>query len=64
VNAYFIASSVIVDQSHFPEPVHEEIDPSAGRTHHFCQRCLTDLGNRNFGLALFTEVRKQEENTS
>jgi hypothetical protein len=40
VNLKLIAS-VIVDESQFPESVHEEIDSRAGRAHHLCQSLLT-----------------------
>ena len=36
-----IISYVILDKSHFSEPVHEEADPRTGRPHHFCQGLLT-----------------------
>jgi hypothetical protein len=55
---------VIVNETQFPKPVHEKVDSRASCAHHFCQLLLTDLGNRNFGLSVFAEVRKQQENAS
>ena len=40
--------TVIANEAQFPEPVHEEVDSRAGRSHHLCQSLLTDFGNRNF----------------
>jgi len=54
-------TSVIINESQFPKPVHEEAHPRASCTHHLCQRLLTDSGNSNFVLALFAEVSEQCE---
>ena len=56
--------TVIANEAQLPEPVHEEIDSRAGRSHHLCQSLLTDFGNRNFGLPVLAELSQQEEDAS
>jgi hypothetical protein len=57
-------TSAIVNEPQFPKPVHKQIDPRASCAHHLCQSLLTDLGSRNFGLAVLAEVGQQEQNAS
>ena len=57
-------TAVIVDESQFPESVHEKVNPPAGRSHHLGESLLTDFGDRNFLLPLLAEVSKQEKNAS
>jgi hypothetical protein len=63
VNLQFIAT-VIINEPQFPKPVHEEIDSPATRAPHLCQRLLTDLGDRNFGLSVLAEMGEQKKNAS
>jgi hypothetical protein len=56
--------TAIANEAQSPEPVHEEIDSRAGRSHHLCQSFLTDLGDRNLGLSVLAEVSKQQKNAS
>ena len=51
--------AVVANEAQLPEPVHEEIDSRARRSHHLCQRLLTDLGDRNFGLSVLAEMSQQ-----
>ena len=53
------APAVVVNKAQFPEPVHEEADPRAGRADHFRQHLLTDLGNYTLGFALFAKMGQQ-----
>ncbi len=53
--------AVVVNESQFPKPVHEEADTRAGRADHLGQRFLTDLGHNSFGNALLAEMSKQEQ---
>ena len=64
LNSQRLASEFVIDESRLLEPLHEETNARPCGAHHFCQRLLTDPGNRNFGLSVFAEVRQQEENTS
>jgi hypothetical protein len=52
---------VIIHESQFPKPAHEEAHPRTSCPHHLCQRLLTDSGNSNFVLALLAEVSQQWE---
>ena len=51
--------AVVVNESQFPEPVHEEADPRAGGADHFRQRLLTDLGNYGLRFAFLAKVSQQ-----
>jgi hypothetical protein len=57
-------ASLIINETQFSEPVHEETDPPASCAHHLCQRFLTDLGDRNFGLSFLAKASKKEEDAS
>jgi hypothetical protein len=58
VNLQCIAS-LIVNETQFPEPVHEKANPRASGTDHFRQHLLTDLGDYSLGLAFLTEMSQQ-----
>jgi hypothetical protein len=51
--------AIVVDESQFPESVHEEADPRAGCADHFRQHLLTDLGNYTLGFAFLAKMCKQ-----
>jgi hypothetical protein len=53
--------AVVVNESQFSEPVHEESDPRAGCAYHLGEGLLTDRGDYAVGDAVLTEVSKQEE---
>jgi len=55
--------AVVVNESHFPEPVHEEADPRAGGADHFRQHRLTDLGNYRLGLAFLAKMSEQQQDS-
>ena len=46
-------SSVVLDETQFPELVHEEIDPRARRADHFRQGFLRNFGEYSLGLVVF-----------
>jgi hypothetical protein len=56
--------TVVANEAHLPEPVHEEAHPRPSGAHHLGQSFLTDLGNCNFRLSVLAEVSQQEENAS
>ena len=49
-------ASVIINESQFPEPVHEKANPRASRADHLGQGFLTDFGNGDFVLAFLAEM--------
>ena len=56
-----LQTAVVMDESQFPEPVHEEADPRARCADHFRQHLLTDLGNSRLGFAFLAEMSKQQK---
>ena len=57
--------SVVVDQSEFPELVHEVRDPCPGRTHHFRQGFMTRHGQfRIRDKFMFPQSRQLQEDAS
>jgi len=57
-------AGVVVDETWFSEPVHEETDARSGGADHLCQGLLTDLGNYNLRHAVLPEVSEQQQNSS
>ncbi len=57
-----LQTAVVVNKSQFPEPVHEEANPRAGRADHLGQSFLTDLGDNGFGNAFLAEMSQQQQN--
>src|ERR1035437_4233190 len=57
-----LQTAVVVNESQFPEPVHEEAHPRAGRADHLGQSFLTDLGDNGFRNALLAEMSQQQQN--
>jgi len=56
--------AVVVDQSHFPEFVHEVINAGACRAYHFSQDLVTEQGYCGIWRdVVFTQTRKLQENT-
>ena len=53
-----LETAVVVDEAQFPEAVHEETDPRAGRADHLGQSFLTDLGDHGFRNAFLAEMRQ------
>ena len=58
VNLQCIAS-VIINESQFPEPVHEKANPRASRAYHFCEGLLTHFGDESFGFTVLAEMSQQ-----
>jgi hypothetical protein len=42
----YLHTSVLLNKAQFPEPIHEEANPRAGRANHLGQSFLTDLGDK------------------
>ena len=57
-----LQSTVVMNEAHFSESVHEKTDARPGCTYHLCKGLLTDLGNYGLGHAFLAEMRKQEQN--
>jgi hypothetical protein len=56
--------AIVVNEAQLSEFVHEKVDAGAGRTYHFRESFLTNVGHFNFfGHALFAETSKQKKNT-
>jgi hypothetical protein len=53
--------AIVVNESQFPEPVHEEAHPRAGCADHFGQHLLTDLGDYHLGFAFLAKTSEQQE---
>ena len=54
-----LQTAVVVDESQFPEPVHEEADPRAGGPNHLGQGLLTYSGNHALGYTFLAEMGEQ-----
>jgi hypothetical protein len=54
-----VIALVVVDETQFPESVHEETDSRAGGPDHLSQSFLTESWNGHFGNAFFAELRHQ-----
>jgi hypothetical protein len=59
-----LETTVVVNKSQFPEPVHEEADPRTGCANHFRQHLLADLRNYGLGHAFFAKMGEQQKNPS
>ena len=53
--------SVVADEAHFTEFVHEETHAGSGRAYHLSQRFLTDIGIDGCWGAFLAEIREQEK---
>jgi hypothetical protein len=56
-----LQSAVVMDETQFPEPVHEKADSRASGVNHLGQRLLTDLGNHGFRNTLLAKMRQQKD---
>ena len=56
-----LQTAIVVDKSQFPESIHQEADPRAGRAHHLCEHLLADLGNYSLGHAVLAKVSEQKK---
>ena len=58
-----LKTTVVVNETHLPEFVHEGTDPRSRRTHHLSQSSLADLGNFSpFFYTVLAEAREQQQN--
>jgi hypothetical protein len=56
-----LQSAVIVDETKYPEFIHENIDATARRPHQFSQRFLRYFANDCFRLAFFSNNEQARE---
>jgi len=52
-----LQATIVVNESQFPEPVHEEAHPGTGRADHFGQHLLADFGDYRLGFAFLAKIR-------
>jgi hypothetical protein len=57
-----LETTVVVDESQFPEPVHEEANSRARRADHLGEGFLTDLRDYSFRNAFLAEMSQQQQN--
>src|SRR2546421_10453382 len=51
----------VVDETHFPETVHEKADSRTGSANHLCQCFLTDLWDHTFRYAFFAKMGQHQK---
>src|SRR5579864_148755 len=56
-----LQAAVVMNETQFPEPVHEEADTRAGCAYHFRQYFLTNLGDNCLRCAFLAKMSKQQE---
>jgi hypothetical protein len=54
-----LQTAVVVNETQFPEAVHEKTDSRTSRADHFGQHLLTDFGDHSFRIALLAEMSEQ-----
>ena len=54
---------LVIDEARSLEPAHEKANARTSSAYHFCQRLMTNLGNRGLGRSIPVIVREQQENT-
>jgi hypothetical protein len=59
-----LQSTVVVNEPHLSESVHEKTDPRSGCSYHLCKGLLADLGNYGLGRTFLAEMSKQEQDPS
>ena len=57
-----IFASRVVDETQFPEPVHEKAYPRTSGADHLRQGFLTDLGNHGLRNTFLAKMSQHEEN--
>src|SRR5688572_9247893 len=62
--AVHVQATVVMDEAHLPEPVHEVADPRSGRADHGGEGLLTDLRDDGLRLRFLPEVREEQEEPS
>ena len=58
-SAFYTAG--IMNETQFPEPVHEKTHSRSGGSDHICQGFLTYLGNHGLRHSLFAKMSEQEK---
>src|SRR5690606_2940236 len=53
--------TIVINEAHVPELVHEMADARSRRADHLGKCLLTDLGDDRFRFALFAEIRQQQQ---
>jgi hypothetical protein len=53
--------TVVLNETHLPEPIHEETDSRPGGTDHFCESLLTHFRNERYGFRFLTKVGHQQK---
>jgi len=61
--AVHLQAAIVVNETQFPEAVHEEADSRTSSSHHLGQNFLTDFRDHGFGLTHFAKVSEQEKDT-
>ena len=56
-----VFSAGVMNESQFPEPVHEEAYARTSRPNHFCEGFLADLGNHGLGNAVLAKMSEHEK---
>ena len=56
--------TVVIDQAHFSEFVHEITHARSRRTDHLRERFLADLRKDRLGLTFLAKIREEEEKPS
>ena len=51
--------AVVLDESEFPEAIHEKAHAGPGGADHLSQHLLADFRDHGFGLAFLAELRQQ-----
>src|SRR3954454_8979586 len=54
--------SIVLNETKFPELVHEKTDPGTRSADHLSQHLLRNIGDHSFGLAFLAKIGQQQEN--
>src|SRR5512142_233845 len=57
-------AAVVVNEAHFPEPIHEKADARTRGTDHFRERFLAYFGDDRYRFGFLAEVREQQQQAS
>src|SRR3954454_21605648 len=55
--------SIVLNETKFPELVHEKADPGTSSADHLSQHLLRDIGDHSFGLAFLAKIGQHQENS-
>src|SRR5208283_2380521 len=59
--AVHLQTAVVMNETQFPESVHEKTDSRTSRTDHLGQGLLADLGNYRLGFAFLAKMSEQQK---